>query len=273
MTFCVRLGPATPPARIGGKARSLLRLAEAGLPVPTAIVVTTDLFEVLRAGGPKLPSSLAAPGALTTVEGAARALAAAPWPEGFASALAREIDTLVPEPGARYSVRSSASIEDEAGVLAAGLFLSRIDVDRGEVLEAVRAVLGIRAGPGRRRLPRAARPGDGQPRVRRVDPRVHRGRGGRRGGVRSGARRAADDRGAGGKGGRDRERAARAHRGRGARAGQDQRRGRAGMGGERRRAHVPAAAAVAIADAHAGAPRGRSRCRRSIRCRRPRIAT
>ncbi len=147
MTFCVRLGPATPPARIGGKARSLLRLADAGLPVPTAIVVTTDLLEVLRAGGPKLPSSLADPGALTTVEGAARALAAAPWPEGFASALAREIDTLVPEPGARYSVRSSASIEDEAGVLAAGLFLSRIDVDRGGVLEAVRAVLGSALAP------------------------------------------------------------------------------------------------------------------------------
>src|SRR3954465_9555879 len=134
MTFCVRLGPGAPPDRIGGKARSLLRLAEAGLPVPRAIVVTTDLLAQLRAGGPKLPSTLTAPGALTTVEGAARALAVAPWPAGFATTLAREVDTLVPEPGARYSVRSSASIEDEAGVLAAGLFLSRIDVDRGEVL-------------------------------------------------------------------------------------------------------------------------------------------
>src|SRR4029077_12308277 len=122
-------------------------VGDAGLPVPTAIVVATDLFEVLRVGGPKLPSSLAAPGALTTVEGAARALAAAPWPEGVASPLAGEIDTLVPEPGARYSVRSSASIEDEAGVLAAGLFLSRIDVDRGEVLEAVRGVLGSALSP------------------------------------------------------------------------------------------------------------------------------
>ena len=147
MTFCIRLGPGAPPARIGGKARSLLRLADAGLPVPTAIVVTTDLLESLRAGGPKLPSSLAAPGALTTVEGAARALAARPWPDGFAIALAREIDTLVPEPGARYSVRSSASIEDEAGVVGAGLFLSRIDVARGDVLEAVRAVLGSALSP------------------------------------------------------------------------------------------------------------------------------
>ena len=147
MTFCVRLGPGAPLDKIGGKARSLLRLAEAGLPVPIAIVVTTDLLAKLRAGGPKLPSTLNAPGALTTVEGAARALAAAPWPEGFASTLAREIDTLVPEPGARYAVRSSASIEDEAGALAAGLFLSRIDVARVEVLEAVRAVLGSAISP------------------------------------------------------------------------------------------------------------------------------
>ena len=127
MTFCVRLGPGAPLDKIGGKARSLLRLADAGLPVPKAIVVTTDLLASLRAGGPHLPMTLAAPGALTTVEGAARALAAAPWPEGFAYALAREVDTLVPEPGARYAVRSSASIEDQAGVLAAGLFLTRID--------------------------------------------------------------------------------------------------------------------------------------------------
>jgi len=147
MTFCVRLGPGVAPDKIGGKARSLLRLAEAGVLVPRAIVVTTDLLAKLRAGGPKLPSTLNAPGALTTVEGAARALAAAPWPEGFASTLAREVDTLVPEPGARYAVRSSASIEDEAGVLAAGLFLSRIDVARGEVLEAVRAVLGSAISP------------------------------------------------------------------------------------------------------------------------------
>src|SRR5262245_48700828 len=147
MPFCVRLGPAAPRDKIGGKARSLLRLAEAGLPVPTAIVVTTDLFATLRAGGPPLPSTLNAPGALTAVDGAARALASAPWPEGFASALAREVDTLVPEPGARYAVRSSASIEDEAAVLAAGLFLSRIDVARGEVQEAVRAVLGSALSP------------------------------------------------------------------------------------------------------------------------------
>ncbi|HXU00834.1 MAG TPA: PEP/pyruvate-binding domain-containing protein [Polyangia bacterium] len=147
MTFCIRLAPGAPLQKIGGKARSLLRLADAGLTVPKAIVVTTDLFATLRADGPKLPSTLNTPGALTTVEGAARALAAAPWPAGFASTLAREIDTLVPEPWARYAVRSSASIEDDAGALAAGLFLSRVDVARVEVLEAVRAVLGSAISP------------------------------------------------------------------------------------------------------------------------------
>jgi phosphohistidine swiveling domain-containing protein len=147
MTFCVRLGPGAPLDRIGGKARSLLRLSAAGLAVPDAIVVTTDLFAALRAEGPRLPPTLNSAGALTAVEGAARALAAARWPEGFATALAREVDTLVPEPGARYAVRSSASLEDEAGVLAAGLFLSRIDVARGEVLEAVRNVLGSALSP------------------------------------------------------------------------------------------------------------------------------
>ena len=100
MTFCVRLGPGAPLDRIGGKARSLLRLAAAGLPVPDAIVVTTDLFAALRAEGPPVPSTLNSPGALTAVEGAARALASARWPEGFATALARAVDTLVPEPGA-----------------------------------------------------------------------------------------------------------------------------------------------------------------------------
>ncbi len=147
MTFCVRLGRDAPADRIGGKARSLVRLATAGLSVPPAIVVTTDLLPTLRAGAPPLPASLAAPGALATVESAARAIATAPWPAGFAETLAREIDTLVPEPGARYAVRSSATIEDESNVLAAGLFLSRVNTARVEVLEAVRAVLGSAFSP------------------------------------------------------------------------------------------------------------------------------
>jgi pyruvate,water dikinase len=147
MSFCVRLGPGAPADRIGGKARSLIRLAAAGLPVPRAIAVTTDLYAALRADGPPLPATLSEPDALGAIEHAARALSTAPWPAGFAETLAREVDTLIPEPGARFSVRSSAEIEDQAGALASGLFLSRIDVARGEVLEAVRAVLGSALSP------------------------------------------------------------------------------------------------------------------------------
>jgi pyruvate,water dikinase len=166
MTFCLRLGaPGTvdgaglgasldaglgaglPSDKIGGKARSLLRLAEAGLEVPPAVVVTTDLLAALRADGPPLPTSLTAPEALANLERAERALAAASWPEGFAVMLAREVDTLAPDPGARFAVRSSAAVEDDPDQLAAGLFLSRVDLARGEVLEAVRAVLGSALSP------------------------------------------------------------------------------------------------------------------------------
>ena len=274
MTFCVRLGPGAPPDKIGGKARSLLRLAEAGLPVPKAIVVTTDLLASLRAGGPHLPMTLAAPGALTTVEGAARALAAAPWPEGFAYALAREIDTLVPEPGARYAVRSSASIEDEAGVLAAGLFLSR---DRRRARRgAGGGACGarVRALPGGGRLSRAARAGHRPPRLRGADSRVHRGRGGGRGGVRSRARRSRRrSRCRRERRRRSKTRRARAHRTGGAGAGVDQRRGRAGMGGQRRPARRSCSCGRCNRRRACGAPPRRWRCRRSIRCPRPRIAT
>jgi pyruvate,water dikinase len=148
-SFCVRLGAAAALAadRIGGKARSLVELAALGLPVPPAIAVTTDLFVALRADAPALPETLVAPNAFAELEQAARALAAAPWPAGFAETLAREADTLVPEPGARFSVRSSADVEDRAGALAAGLFLSRTNVGRGELLGAVRAVLGSALSP------------------------------------------------------------------------------------------------------------------------------
>ena len=159
MTYCLRLGaPGTGGAgtadigaeiggKIGGKARSLLRLAAAGLEVPPAVVVTTDLLAALRVDGPPLPESLTAPEALANLERAERALATASWPEGFAVMLAREVDTLMPDPGARFAVRSSAAVEDDPEQLAAGLFLSRVDLARGEVLEAVRAVLGSALSP------------------------------------------------------------------------------------------------------------------------------
>jgi phosphohistidine swiveling domain-containing protein len=148
MSFCVRLGPTVPPGKIGGKARSLLRLAEAGLPVPPAVAVTTDLFAALRAGAPPLPTALADPGALGALDTAARALAATPSPPGFDEALAAVVASLDGRPEARFAVRSSSAMEDREDALGAGLFLSRLDVPAAEVPAALRQVLASAVAPG-----------------------------------------------------------------------------------------------------------------------------
>ncbi|HEY4393964.1 MAG TPA: PEP/pyruvate-binding domain-containing protein [Polyangia bacterium] len=148
MSFCVRLDPAAPRDKIGGKARSLLSLDQAGLPVPPALAVTTELFSALRAGAPPLPPSLEEPGALEALEGAARALRQAPWPIGFAPELAAALASLDGRPEARFAVRSSAAIEDRAEALGAGLFLSRLDVPAAEVAAALREVLASALAPG-----------------------------------------------------------------------------------------------------------------------------
>src|SRR6185312_6335959 len=108
--FCVPVDASAPRDAIGGKARSLLSLQAAGLPVPPAVAVTTALFAALRRNGPALPASLAATGAVTAIDGAVRALRAAPWPDGFADQLAASVAGL---PGGALSVRSSAAIEDD----------------------------------------------------------------------------------------------------------------------------------------------------------------
>jgi pyruvate,water dikinase len=148
MSFCVRLDPTAPREQIGGKARSLLSLAQAGLPVPPAFAVTTELFEALRVGGPPLPTSLADPGALGACEAAAQALREAGWPPGFAPELSAAVAALDGRPEARFAVRSSAAIEDRADALGAGLFLSRLDVPAAEVPAALREVLASALAPG-----------------------------------------------------------------------------------------------------------------------------
>jgi pyruvate,water dikinase len=148
MSFCLRLGPASPRDEIGGKARSLLRLSESGLRVPPAIVVTSELFAALRAAGPPLPPTLAEPGALAALGQAARAVAEAAWPAGFRASLTDELDALVDRAGMRFSVRSSAAMEDDADTLGAGLFLSRLDVGAADVDGALRAVLASALAPG-----------------------------------------------------------------------------------------------------------------------------
>jgi len=152
--FCVVLAPPasdSPPHsqgqshEIGGKARSLLRLQAAGLPVPPAFAVTADLFRALRHGGPPLPREVAEPGALARIAEAVAALRAAPWPGGFADELRARVAAL---PGAaRLSVRSSAETEDDPDALGAGLYTSRVDVRPEDVEAALRDVLAAAITP------------------------------------------------------------------------------------------------------------------------------
>ena len=95
---------ATPEAEIGGKARSLLRLARAGHRVPAAFAVAGELFRRLRAGGPALPPALRDAGDLAKLDRARDALVAAPWPPGFLDELDRHLDRLAP---ARVRARAS----------------------------------------------------------------------------------------------------------------------------------------------------------------------
>jgi phosphohistidine swiveling domain-containing protein len=147
-----RLSPVSPllaeldadDGTLGGKARSLARLARGGQRTPPGFVVTGELFRSLRAGGPPLPTRLdqAALGALAA---AAAALEAAARPVGFDEALAARLAALG---GDRFSVRSSFAGEDRAGATAPGIYLSRIDVTAAAVPAAVHAVLGSALTPG-----------------------------------------------------------------------------------------------------------------------------
>jgi phosphohistidine swiveling domain-containing protein len=153
VSFCISLAGEPVPAhlfpKLGGKGRSLVRLAAAGLPTPAAVVVTTDLFAALRASGPVLPSSLSAPDGLAILSQAQQALAQADWPAGLTDELAQALTTLGAGSRAdlRLAVRSSATIEDDAQGLAPGLFTSRLDVAPADVPEAIRAVLASALAP------------------------------------------------------------------------------------------------------------------------------
>jgi pyruvate,water dikinase len=147
VSFCVELDRARADDEpIGGKARSLVRLAAAGLPVPRAFAVTSSVFRAMRAAGPPLPAELVHVDAaiLAALDGAATALAAAPWPAGFEAELGA---ALARAGGSRFSVRSSATLEDRADALGAGLFLSRTDVPAAGVAAAVRDVLTATLAP------------------------------------------------------------------------------------------------------------------------------
>ncbi|HXI60819.1 MAG TPA: PEP/pyruvate-binding domain-containing protein [Polyangia bacterium] len=160
MSFCVPLMPlaatdaGSPDAvNIGGKARSLIRLAQAGLSVPPAFAISAQLYRLLRRTGPPLPTQIAAATDLSALENARAALLAAPLPGGFAEELAahlRQVDQTITEDGdggGRFSVRSSFASEDRAGALAAGLFESRVNISLNAVEGAIRTVLASALTP------------------------------------------------------------------------------------------------------------------------------
>ena len=115
----VHLGtPGAADGRLGGKGRALARLVAHGAPVPPTAVVTTDAYRRVAAGGgdpahAEVPADLAA-----DLVDAARSVAG----------------------DGRLAVRSSATAEDLSGLSFAGQYRSLLDVEPGDVVDAVRAV-------------------------------------------------------------------------------------------------------------------------------------
>lgn len=131
---------------IGGKARSLARLAALGLPVPPAFAISAAAFEALRASGPPLPAALDSALDLAQLEAAQAALLTAPAPTALDHAWRAAVDQLVATtpalpPTDGFAVRSSGATEDHAGVLAPGVFTSQVRIPAPAVGAAIRQVL------------------------------------------------------------------------------------------------------------------------------------
>ncbi len=141
--YCVDLAP--DDADIGGKARSLARLARLDLPVPPAFAVTGALFRALRAGGPPLPAVMADVHAVNAAVAAVDALRSCAFPSGFEDEIATRLDALG---AARLCVRSSFAVEDDPRHMAPGVYASHIGVARAAVLPALRDVLASALSPG-----------------------------------------------------------------------------------------------------------------------------
>jgi phosphohistidine swiveling domain-containing protein len=173
MSICVALtgdaprpavGGPTPPAHdgarfddAGGKARSLVRLADAGLPVPAAFAIGGALFRALRAGAPPLPAALRDAADLAALDRAGRAMTDARLPDGFVVELDAHLNALArggarsgsgDDDRPRYSVRSSFEREDRDDGLGAGVYASVTDVARADVGPAITRVLASALSPG-----------------------------------------------------------------------------------------------------------------------------
>jgi len=136
---------------IGGKARSLARLAALGLPTPPAFVVTTALGRAMEAavlGTRGAPAGVRSSRDLDLLAEIRRAWLDARWPAGFGDQVSRELEALGSAAASGgYSVRSSAPSEDDAGALAPGIFATELGVPRAAVERAVRRVLASAFSP------------------------------------------------------------------------------------------------------------------------------
>ncbi len=130
-------------AEVGGKARSLAKLAAAGLPTPAGFVMTDELFRSLVATS-ALPSRLDESG-LQVLDAMAAQLHTRAWPAGLTDELRLR---LAHTGAAHWSVRSSFATEDRAGGLGAGVFESRVAVATADVESAIRQVLASALSAG-----------------------------------------------------------------------------------------------------------------------------
>ncbi len=128
---------------LGGKARSLVRLSDAGLTTPVGFVVLDDVFRALCPAR-ALPRQIDQVG-LEALDHITNDFLAASWPAGFIPQLTAQ---LAQAPAALWSVRSSFAGEDQAGALGAGVYHSVVGIPTSQVPAAIREVLSSALSPG-----------------------------------------------------------------------------------------------------------------------------
>ena len=140
-------GDGVDPGDVGGKAAALDRLVASGLPVPVCGVVTADAYRTVTADDAlsslldelrdaPLPEPEAMDAEVRRVD---EAFARVDVPSAVERAIV-ELARQIAGDGGRLAVRSSATVEDGGGASFAGQFRSLLDVEAGDVLEAVRQV-------------------------------------------------------------------------------------------------------------------------------------
>ncbi len=136
-------GSSPTPEQIGGKASALLRLAEAGLPVPPGAVLGSAFFEpwhrALRAAVGAQSSEFA--------DELRSQVAVLPFGAAQQAALDQLLLCLPDDHAARFAVRSSAIGEDGADASFAGQYETRLGVTRDGIGAAIRDCFAASLAP------------------------------------------------------------------------------------------------------------------------------